>query len=99
MKILIPSLSMSHLHYDHSLGSALTASQKHKGIRTVLLSTFGPIVTHIDSFSTLLFTYYNPPLDSPDTGEVHNMGQPMLYPKVQKKGAVALVQKIKSAGC
>lgn len=76
---------MSHLHCDPSLGSALTASQKHKGIRTVLLSTFGPIMTHIDSFSTLLFTYYNPLLDSPDTGEVHNMGHPMLYPKAQKR--------------
>lgn len=89
---------MSHLHYDHSLGSALTASQKHKGIRTVLLSTFGPIVTHIDLFSTLLFTYYNPLLDSPDTGEVHNMGQQCFIQKY-KKGAVALDQKIKSAGC
>lgn len=71
VKILVPSLSMSHLHYDHSLGSALTASQKHKGIRTVLLSKFGLIMTHIDSFSTLLFTYYNPLLDCPETGKVN----------------------------
>lgn len=70
LKILIPSLSLSHLHYDHNLGSALAASQKQKDIRTVLLSTFELILAHIDSFSTLLLTHCNPLFDT-DTGKMN----------------------------
>lgn len=55
-------------------GSALAASQRQKDIRTVLLSTFELILTRIDSFSTLLFAYYNLQttlFHSTDTGKVN----------------------------